>query len=222
VSQGAPARDARDDRRVRRTRRLLREALFALVLEKGYDRVTVRDVLERADVGRATFYEHFRDKDDLLVSGADELRALLRRHLAEAAAAGEAGERLELASAVFEHAAAHRQVYRALVGRRAGTVVQKYAREQLATLLREHIEQVATSYGVTPAVPGEVTAEYLVNAFLGLLSWWLDGDTPYAPQEMGRFYLRLTKAAFASAFTANESAGWCGSFAGGREWRGTS
>src|SRR5689334_24059575 len=73
--RSAAAVDGRGDRRVRRTRRLLREALLALVAEKGYDRVTVQDVLDRADVGRATFYAHFRDKDDLLVSGFDELRA---------------------------------------------------------------------------------------------------------------------------------------------------
>src|ERR1700754_1124415 len=70
-----------DDRRVRRTRRLLREALIALVAERGYERVTVQDVLDRADVGRSTFYAHFRDKEALFASCFDDLRADLRRHL---------------------------------------------------------------------------------------------------------------------------------------------
>src|SRR3954469_23951916 len=79
--------ETQQDRRVRRTRRLLREALLALVLEKGYEAVTVQDVLDRADVGRATFYAHFRDKDDLLISGADELRESLRLQMASFVAA---------------------------------------------------------------------------------------------------------------------------------------
>src|SRR5258707_301232 len=63
------------DRRVRRTRRALREALVALIVERGYEKVTVQDVLDRADIGRSTFYAHYRDKDDLFGSCFDDLRA---------------------------------------------------------------------------------------------------------------------------------------------------
>lgn len=63
------------DRRVRRTRRALHQALIGLMLERGYARITVQDILDRADVGRSTFYAHFRNKDDLLVgSSTDYLR----------------------------------------------------------------------------------------------------------------------------------------------------
>ncbi|MBO0803611.1 MAG: TetR/AcrR family transcriptional regulator [Nocardiopsaceae bacterium] len=55
------------DRRVRRTRALLHQALIELILEKGYGRITVQDILDRADVGRSTFYSHYRDKDALLL-----------------------------------------------------------------------------------------------------------------------------------------------------------
>src|SRR5258707_13545966 len=54
------------DRRVRRTQRLLARALIALTLEKGYEAVTIRDITERADIGYATFFRHYHDKDELL------------------------------------------------------------------------------------------------------------------------------------------------------------
>src|SRR2546426_7021909 len=54
------------DRRVRRTQHLLARALIALTLEKGYEAVTIRDITERADVGYATFFRHYHDKDELL------------------------------------------------------------------------------------------------------------------------------------------------------------
>src|SRR5262245_12636405 len=55
------------DRRVQRTRRLLHEALISLILERGYDAVSVRDVVQRAGVGRSTFYTHFSDLEEVLV-----------------------------------------------------------------------------------------------------------------------------------------------------------
>ena len=60
--------EARPDRRVARSRRALKEALTDLILERGYESVTVQDVIDRADVGRSTFYAHFLDKDDLLMA----------------------------------------------------------------------------------------------------------------------------------------------------------
>lgn len=64
------------DRRVQRTQQLLREALFALIQEKGFEKLSVQDIIDRANVGRATFYAHFDNKEDLLLSGFDALRHL--------------------------------------------------------------------------------------------------------------------------------------------------
>ena len=65
-----------EDRRVRRTRAALREALLALMTEKGYEAVTVQDLIDRADIGRSTFYSHFTDKTDLLHDMLTEMRTL--------------------------------------------------------------------------------------------------------------------------------------------------
>src|SRR5215207_10196482 len=80
------------DRRVRRTQELLRGALMALIMEKGYDRITVQDILDEADVGRSTFYAHYRDKEDLLLSGFDDIRTALAEeaHPSGAQAGGKA------------------------------------------------------------------------------------------------------------------------------------
>ena len=65
------------DRRVRRTRTSLHKALISLALEKNYDSITVQEVLDRADVGRSTFYTHFQSMDEVLISGPQELRGIL-------------------------------------------------------------------------------------------------------------------------------------------------
>ena len=70
---------AKHDRRSQRTRQLLSDALVALILEKRYDAITVQDILDRANVGHSTFYTHFYDKDDLLLSDLDALLARLHQ-----------------------------------------------------------------------------------------------------------------------------------------------
>jgi AcrR family transcriptional regulator len=191
-----------EDRRVRRTRRLLREALLALILEKGYDQVTVQDVLDRADIGRATFYAHFRDKDDLLMSGAQELRESLRRRMAAflTAQGRPDHDELEVTRVLFEHAGRHRRLYRALVGQRGAGIILKYAHQDLTALFREHLEQAIAHRRLQPSVPVEVTIQYVVSALLALLTWWLDNDLPYTAEEMSRMFQRLASHGVGGAF----------------------
>ena len=78
---------ARLDRRVSRTRRQLRDALMALILERGYNMVTIEDITDRADLGRTTFYLHYRDKDELLIESleaiAQDLKAQVEQQVSQ-------------------------------------------------------------------------------------------------------------------------------------------
>ena len=65
------------DRRSQRTRHLLSAAFVQLMREKGYSAITVSDLIERANIGRSTFYSHYRDKDDLFVHELDRLIEVL-------------------------------------------------------------------------------------------------------------------------------------------------
>src|SRR5215467_6738827 len=69
------------DRRSERTRRLIGEAFIALLREKRYEDITVQDVLDRADIGRSTFYAHYYDKEDLLTSHIEAMLDSLSQHM---------------------------------------------------------------------------------------------------------------------------------------------
>jgi AcrR family transcriptional regulator len=193
----------REDRRVRRTRRLLHEALRSLILQKGYDHVTIQDVIDRADVGRATFYAHFRDKDDLLMSGFEEMRKSLRQHLVTSPRAQEEplGEGLGIARALFDHAQGHRREYRAHVGSRGGDAITTLVHKELTSLVRTHLDQVIAHRRVKPVVPVEVITHYVVSALLALLTWWLDSDLPYTADRMAQMVERLMTPAVAAALS---------------------
>jgi AcrR family transcriptional regulator len=169
------------DRRVRRTRTEIGDAFVGLIIERGYDRVTVQDILDRADVGRSTFYAHFRDKEALLISCFDEVRDELA-----AALASRPPESPLPASAVFEHAYRHRQVYRAMCGRPGGTIVQRHLHTMIATALRTHLAPANGS-----GVPVEAAAEFYASALLGLLTWWVGQDFPTSPKHIARLYGQL-------------------------------
>lgn len=186
---------------MRRTRRLLREALLELVAEKGYDRVTVQDVIDRADLSRATFYAHFRDKDDLLVSGLDDMEEGLRDAMAGFVEEGQGASERALGSvqALLEHVAAHRWLYRGSVGGRAETLVTRQLRRRLTALARQHYQEMVDSHGWTPPVPLELTAEFVIGAFLSVMWWWLEQDEPLPAERVVELVELLTTPAIDAA-----------------------
>lgn len=74
-ARGAATVPCCEDRRITRSKKALRDAMVALMEERGFDGITVNDLCERADLNRGTFYNHFRDKDDLLATLENEIMA---------------------------------------------------------------------------------------------------------------------------------------------------
>ncbi len=170
------------DRRVLRTHRTLREALISLILERGWDEISVRHVCERADVGRSTFYTHFADKEDLLVSGFDELRKVLRE-LATRRSAGALG----FVGGMIEHVQGHRRLFRAVVGTRSGQVVQKRFRQILVDLVDEDLARLA------PVSPQrDAAVHYVAGALFALLIWWLESSNRLQSSDLEELFHRLT------------------------------
>jgi AcrR family transcriptional regulator len=171
------------DRRVQRTEQLLREALFALVQEKGFEPLSVQDIIDRANVGRATFYAHFDNKEDLLVSGFDDLRAALRRRQREGLSRpGDLGERvLAFSGEMFSHANEYRDVFRAMARKNSGALVQELFRKLLVDLVRDDIKVVALQPS-PKAVTIEALVQFVAGALFGVLMWWLDGKLRLSPR----------------------------------------
>jgi AcrR family transcriptional regulator len=163
---------------VRRTRRIVQEALVALILEKGYDAVSVTDIIERADVGRSTFYSHFTDKQDVLFSNLDELGFLHPEPFAGPSAGP--GELFAFSLPMFEHVREQRQLVRALLGRRSGGLVLARGEQLLAAVVRH---ELSAAGGRAPDSL-DLLVTCVVGAFMGLLRSWVDGETSASPAEL--------------------------------------
>ncbi len=186
------------DRRVRRTRRLLNEALMSLIEEKGYEAITVQNIIDRADLGRSTFYAHYRDKEDLLLSGMEELvHSLLWRVESMPREADRVGESRRILSTqpLFRRTQEQHRFYKAVVGGRGIDVIIKAIHNHLSVHILEQIERLLPD-GQTPSVPPLVMADYLAGALLTLLTWWLDHDMPHPPERMDEMFQQLTMPGF--------------------------
>jgi AcrR family transcriptional regulator len=184
MSRKSAARPAKVDRRVRRTRESLGDALVELIREKPFVAITVQEVLDRAKVGRSTFYTHYRDKDDLFLSDVDEffegLATLLSRRR-------EASDRIAPVRELFAHVAEVRDFYAALVASGKIHDVLEMGQGHLARGIESRLREMPRAGGL-PAPARVATSAALAGALLSLLTWWLDRGMPGTPAEMDDLY----------------------------------
>ncbi|MCP4359116.1 MAG: TetR/AcrR family transcriptional regulator [Chloroflexi bacterium] len=183
--------DKKVDRRIQRTRQLLQDALITLILEKGYDKITVQDIIDEANVGRSTFYAHYLDKDDLMESSVEKLREELGQHLSSGSE-DEAQHAMMPSLTLFQHTQQQHHLYKAMIGGRGIEIVVKAIREGLTAHARAYFEE-AERAGKRFAVPMDILVTYLAGSLLTLLTWWLDNDMPYSPERMNEIFTQLVQ-----------------------------
>ncbi len=174
------------DRRIQRTRQLLQDALIALILEKGYDKITVQDIIDHANIGRSTFYAHYLDKDDLMESSVEKLKEELGQHLGSS----DSKRAMMPILALFQHTQKQHHLYKAMIGGGGIEIVVNAIREGLMAHARTHFEEAERS-GKRLAIPMDILVTHLAGSLQTLLTWWLDNDMPYSPERMNEIYMQL-------------------------------
>ena len=167
----------RPDRRVTRTRRALKVALTDLILEKGYEHVTVQDIIDRADMGRSTFYSHYVDKDELLLDTLAELQVPGPDTSAWKRDDPAFGWTYEL----FRHVGAGKRLFKAVanpdspLGRREIT-------RWLEDLARAELGRIRVPRKLDPAKL-EIVVRFTVGTFIGFMDWWVREENEALPPE---------------------------------------
>ena len=157
------------DRRIVRTQKLLIDTLLQLSIERGYDAVTIQDITDRANVGRATFYSHYESKDQLLLSGHHELNDILFK---------EGQQELDFL-ALYNHAKDSYKIARVLIGYKDGALVLDYIRQVMFDKFKK-----TKGRGIKASKMHYYTCEAAASAIVRLLHCWLKDDMPFSPAEM--------------------------------------
>ena len=189
------------DRRVARTRAVLHHALMSLILEKGYEEITIGDICDAANVGRSTFYAHYTSKDDLRRSGLDHMRkSIVDQHRGTLATNENLRERpLAFSLTMFEHARDHLDRYRALVGSGGGAIAIATIREILSDLVRDELAAKPDNKS-TDAIPRELIVQFVVGAYMAVLNWWLDSGAKLPPQRVDAMFRRIAIEGMMSSY----------------------
>lgn len=175
------------DRRVRRTRDALGDALLALIQEKPFDAITVQEVLDRAAIGRSTFYAHYRDKDDLFLSDLEEFFEMMSTLLLRRA---EDSDRVAPVRELFAHVAEMRQLHSALIASGKMRDFQEMGQEYFARAIEQRLGALPSSRPDSPAQRAAM-AHAFAGALLSLLSWWLHHGTTPSPEEMDKLFHQM-------------------------------
>ena len=180
------------DRRTQHTRSQLNGALVELIKEKRFDDITVQNVIDRAGVGRSTFYSHFRDKEDVFEQQWEQFIERFAGQINWAKAG--TGSFVPVRS-LFQHLQEAQSFYRGLVRSRKIDAIFKSGIESLSY----KIEAALKRRVVRPWIPIPIPSNYLANELFALLKWWLDAGMPYTPESMDEIFHRLINPSFKSA-----------------------
>ena len=177
------------DRRVERTRNLLHQSLRSLIMEKGYEAISVEDICDRANIGRSTFYAHFTSKDDLKRSHLEHFRRKLLELFRNAATPqAVAAQPLGFSRPLFEHAHHQLHHHRALLGNKEGGIALDTIRRTLCEFVRSELTG-GNKDGAD--VPREAIVQHIVGSYMAILVWWLGSGAKIPPQQMDEFFQRL-------------------------------
>lgn len=190
------------DRRVQRTRELLKKTLIELINERGYDAITIQDIVDRANVGRTTFYLHYSSKDELFMSCHE---AIIREfHFGPLYPHPLSREELLSPEAPPGMTVAYRHLKDAWVRLypifqgKDGVLILRRIRDGSAQEIETNLR--AAFAGTDSTIPFDVLANYLAGARIVLLQWWLEKRQPHTPENLAQTFHRLQRAAIRDAF----------------------
>lgn len=180
-----------NDLRVRKTKRGLQEAFIRLLLEKGYDAISIQDIATEAEAARVTFYRHYKNKEELLIDCIDVIFENYARHI-RPASNEEFQQGHSPMLAVYKQLKEDGKIFRVLSKSHAGQLLTKRLIQLLAERFQVQIELRLPKEKLL--APVEIMAYHFASAQIGLVNWWIENDQPYPPEYMARISFWLSMA----------------------------
>ena len=165
------------DRRIQKTRQLIMNTFIDLLAEKGFEKITINDIAERANINRGTVYLHYVDKFDLLDKCIETYVNLLLNYCANST-----DFNLDAAAfqSAFEYIEKNHAIYKLLLSHEGFG----FFRSRLYAVVAKTATEVI---GINPennTFSNDVTTHFLTSGFIGVLEWWINNSMPCSVQEI--------------------------------------
>lgn len=182
------------DRRIRKTQKQLGDALVSLIMEKGYETITIKEITDRADVAHATFYRHYKDKDELLARKLEAVIEELKEFVREPGLQDAEGY------LIFKHAEENHILYRILLSSPGTMRVRKHIKDLIAANALKTCQSLFSTQD--SLIPPQIAANHMAGSTLLLIEWWLEQQMPYPAHHMAKIYQQLISNATLTAMVA--------------------
>lgn len=169
------------DRRTRKTRDALYSAFISLIVERGYDAISVQDIIDAADVGRTTFYAHFKSKDELLLFGFHRLRDELHSLLD----AADSTASWTFVEPLLQHAKAHRGLYLALLNGGGGRLADREFQSVVEDMVRSQLGEESSDH---------MSVALLSGALIGAVRNWIAVGANDSPASVSNAFRAIAGA----------------------------
>jgi AcrR family transcriptional regulator len=182
----------RHERRRQQTRQKLIQAAIELLIAEGYEELSIQAITDRADLGRGTFYIHFKDKDDVVWSAVKDLILELEQQAhGEAERSGSGPKEYFGLVKIFRHAGQHADLYRIILGGKGSALLLRQVEDLIAQAITRDIRAAREMPGASATIPEEILAQALTGLITRELGWWLEAPNPYTAEEMAEFTYRV-------------------------------
>ena len=168
------------DRRALRTNKLMADALINISTDKNYDAITIRDIVDSADIAYSTFFQHYKDKDALLRDIASEAIATINNVIEKLPIITP----LEVGKLIFNHVIEHEALYCIFLSGQGVNQVFKEIQDDLRKMMLSSFSQKYANTNIPP----EIAVNHILSSIFALIKWWLDHDKPYSIDQMASIY----------------------------------
>ncbi len=181
------------DRRQRKTREAIFSAFTELLSKKEFNQITVGEIIDSADIGRATFYAHFETKDFLLKEFCEELFCHIfdtesnvqNDHKHIFACDGSASVFLHL----FQHLQKNDNNILALLSSQNNELFMGYFRNNLELLIESHLSLFKSSKNKD--IPYSFWKNYIISTFVETIKWWIDNGMKESPELITEYFFMV-------------------------------
>lgn len=184
------------DSRIIRTKAALRKSLYELILERGYDDISIQNITDEARLGRATFYLHYRDKDDLLLDLMHTISDAFFQTLSKEEQEDNPYLSEGTLKRMFDYSEEYFDFFRIIVSDKSGVVGVRF----LMQIMRENISNTFLEMDerkINTLYTRDLVENYVAGAMFMIIFWWLENEMPIPAEDMARMLLKTNRAALA-------------------------